>query len=81
MSNIKKIYNINKSVFLRFTARHLKYEFCNSLDWHIQNDFVKFDSVYTELEKKLMKIKILQNVLWHWKDEHKIIKDKKMWRW
>ena len=62
INNIKKIYNINKFVFLKFTTRYSKYEFCNSLNQHIQNNFIRFDSVYTELKENFVKIKTLQNV-------------------
>ena len=54
---------MNKSVFFRLTARYLKYELCNSLNYYIQNNFVKFNLTYKKLNQKFVKIKILQNML------------------
>ena len=60
--NIKKTYNMNESVFFRLIARHSKYELCDSLDCHIQNDLVRFDSAYEKLKQKLVRIETLQNM-------------------
>ena len=53
---------MNELIFLKLTARYLKYELYNFLNYHIQNDFMRFNSVYKKLEQKLIKIKILQNM-------------------
>ena len=78
--NIKKTYNVNKSVSFKLMIRHLKYELCNSLDHHIQDDFIRFDFTYEKLEQKLVRIKVLQNTSRNWKNEYKIARNNEMCR-
>ena len=61
-------------------TRYLEYKLYDSLDCHIQDDFVRFNSAYKKLEQKLVRIEILQNILRNWKNEYKIAKDDKMHR-
>ena len=78
--NIKKIYNVNKSVSFKLTVRYSEYKLCDFLNHHIQDDLVKFNLTYKKLEQKLVRIEILQNTSRNWKNKYKIVKNDKMHR-
>ena len=79
--NIKKTYNVNKSVSFKLTARYSKYELCDLLDCHIQNNLIRFNSAYEKLEQRLVRIEILQNTSRNWKNKYKITRNDKIYRW
>ena len=62
IKNITKTYNFNKSVFLQLTVHASDIKFCDSLDCHISENQICFDSNYQILEAQLLIISKLQNV-------------------
>ena len=72
---------MNKLVSLKLMTKHLEYKLYNSLNYHIQDNLIRFNSAYEKLKQKLVRIKILQNTSRNWKNKYKIARNDKMHRW